>query len=114
MIFLQVDNDQDRETTLFVVLEKPNVERMAGADPVTISAMKFDGFIKPIKYPDAMQLIVCYEQDTAQLHAMASMGGTAELVRYLLRGYKFDEAAGDGNTAKPLTLQPHANRGMQA
>lgn len=113
MLFLQVDNDAHQETTIFVVLETPNVERMAQADPVTLNSLEYGGFIRPVKYPQRTQLIVCYEPNSEQMHAMASMGGTAELVRYLMRGYNFDTKTGDGTGVKPLTLRNQA-KGMQA
>lgn len=114
MIFLQVDDDEHGSTTLFVVLETPNVERMQGADPVTLNSMSYGGFIRPVKYPSAMQLVVCYEPDKEQMHAMASRGNTADLVRYLMRGYDFDAAQGDGAGAKPLKMRTGTGGSAQA
>ena len=114
MLFLQIDNDEHRESTLLVVLEKPNVERMGEGDPVTLNSCSFGGYIRRVKDPEALQLIVCYEPDSAKLHAVASVGGTGDLLRYLMRGYKFDESKGDGTTATPLKLDRSASPRLQA
>lgn len=93
MILVQTDNDEARESILVIMIEPDNLHRMEQADPVTLESGR-GGFLKSVKYPDSLRVVIAYEADPGRFYEMVQQGRTADLIRDLMRGYHFTQADG--------------------
>jgi hypothetical protein len=88
MIMTMIDVDPRRQSILYVVIEKDNLERMRKADPITLESKQMGGMLPVAKYPGNFSLLIAYEEDDAELYRMAKVGGI-ELLKWLERGRVF-------------------------
>ena len=95
MIFLQADNDHDRETMIVIVIEPDNLHRMEQADPITLEVAQRGGMLKPVKYPEGLRLMIAYEPEPGRFYEMIQQGRTVDMLRDLMRGYKFQSKDGE-------------------
>lgn len=86
MIIAQFDSDQEQATYLMLILERENLDRMKLADPITLES---GAFLKPITYPANFHLMIAYEDEVDHIYALAHAGKNRELLKYVMRGYKF-------------------------
>jgi len=89
MLMTLVDNDQDKTSYLVIVLEKDNLERMRHADPMTLETRARGGRLPVAKYPEALRILVGYEEDEETLWKMGQRGNFGEMIEYLTRGWEF-------------------------
>jgi hypothetical protein len=102
MIAFQVDVDELRSSTIIMVLEPDNLERMKQADPITLVPSSGGGALRPFKYPNSVGLLIAYEPDPGPLYEMAKDNESAKkIVPYLMRGYEM--TGKDGLVANRIT-----------
>lgn len=88
MIISMVDVDAKKQSILFVVIEKDNLDRMAKADPITLESIPEGGMLPAIKYPQNFSILIAYEPDSEELYRQGKRGGL-NLLGWLERGRKF-------------------------
>jgi hypothetical protein len=88
MIVTMLDIDPQEKSILFVVLERPNIERMKVGDPVTLESPLAGGILPAPKYPQDFSLCIAYEPDHDELYKMCAKGGK-EFLMWLERGRVF-------------------------
>jgi hypothetical protein len=86
-----VNDPIQQRSLLLVILEKNNVDRMAMADPVTLEPAADSGVLPPPQFPQRFSVFIAYEPDSAELYRRLQ-GDKAEFMKWLERGYKFDES----------------------
>lgn len=108
-----INNDQSRESVLFIILERDNLDRMKKADPITLSTEGLKGILPSPKYPDRMGVMVAYEEDEVAVYQLAQSGDTHAMFQYVMRGYKWKrDLDGDHNAFKiPRNENPQTPSG---
>lgn len=88
-------NFHDRQYSVFLlIIEKENLDRMKQADPITLEAVSRGGqVLSQIAYPANCSIIVAYEEDDTELYRLVRAGDALALVKYVLRGERFDPAS---------------------
>ena len=123
MIALAYNDEDERMTLLYIVIENSNLERMGTGDPITLpprhqpdESQRSMTAMDSVKYPQNLGIIVCYEPDSARLNELMAKGHTGALMNYLVRN--LDMKRNDGVLAgvmgegKGLTLEEIVARVM--
>jgi hypothetical protein len=100
MIVLQMDNNEDRQTLLVVIIEKDNFHRLQQADPITLENGTQGGFLKTITYPENFRMVIAYEEDSGRLYEMMQQGRAVDMLKDIMRGYRFTRIDGKRTTDK--------------
>jgi hypothetical protein len=100
MILCAFNNPARQESYLIVVIEKDNMERMKGGDPLTLECASKGGSItKQLRFPSNLNLLIAYEEDDVMLYKLLAEGDGRKIVAYLERNRKFDpKTDGKANT----------------
>ena len=89
MLIIPIQDRVAKSTTLIVVLDKANTDRMVTADPITLHSWSQGGFLPTIEYPENLELIIAYEEEVSKVIDLAYRGKHDDLLKYLGRGYQF-------------------------
>ncbi|HEY2352010.1 MAG TPA: hypothetical protein VGH83_05835 [Candidatus Acidoferrum sp.] len=90
MIATLIDHDARKESFLIIIIQPDNLERMRKADPITLETKEIKGGLLPTpKYPARLTVVIAYEEDDFEINKLALTGEFSEVLRYIMRGYKF-------------------------
>jgi hypothetical protein len=96
MYVIPIQSPSHIDDRLVIILNDDNLARMAAHDPVTI-----DETVRAHATLVNPRLMICHENDHPELLRLfnAKPKNLKAVVEYLMRGYKFDPATGDGHPA---------------
>lgn len=86
----------DDEYSVFVILEKENVERMRDNDPAQINIWKMPDQLRKRRLRDVI-LASPSSEDVAKAITLVNDGQTQKALTYLSRGFKFKPKEGDSD-----------------
>jgi hypothetical protein len=89
MVYTMLNIDTTKESVIIVVIEKDNLRRMREADPASLESVNRGGVMEVPKYPQALSLLIAYENDDDELYKRVRAGDMMDLLRWLERGRKF-------------------------
>jgi hypothetical protein len=107
MICAMINIDEVSRSVLLVVIEKENLDRMKRADPITLESIPSGGILGRPKYPNDFNLLVAYEEESAELYKLVQTGSGADLLRYLERGRVFDPNTDGKHHTVKLNKEPN-------
>jgi hypothetical protein len=94
MIVMQFDVPEEKLSLLVVVIEPENLHRLQQADPISLESGSPGGYLKTVRYPESLKLLIAYEEEPGRLYEMIQQGRTADVIRDLMRGYRYTPADG--------------------
>jgi len=101
MIVMLYNDEHHQRSTLLVVLEPDNLERMKKADPISLMPQEFGGILHEVNYPSRLRVLIGYEADAGELYQMMqNRASPLDILSYIERGYKF--TATDGKFVPPV------------
>jgi len=94
----------DREYSVFVVLQDDNLSRLREHDPAEVNIGKMGQPWSALKLRD---VIIGYasETDTADVYRLCEANRSDEALKYLSRGFAFHPDRGDHDDAYPSALK---------
>lgn len=91
MLILPIETENHEADTLLVVLRPDNIKRMETADPAVIKTTQCG---KNLVNPT---VIICYEENVAELNRLIHGGNLSRIMKHLQRGWKFRPEQGDND-----------------
>jgi hypothetical protein len=107
MISTHLDFPTEKRSVMILIIEKPNLDRMRQADPITLESKSHGGNIMPkVMFPEALSLLIAYEEDDVELYKVCKENNALKLLKYLGRGRKWDPAT-DGQVSSFASPAPN-------
>lgn len=85
MMAFAINNDHEKVSIAYLILEKNNLDRMATGDPVTMPPWDLSNILSTVKYPQNIGIVICYEPDSALLRALVETDSLLGLLDHLTR-----------------------------
>jgi hypothetical protein len=103
VIPLEVKGSDRGPVVLVIVLTKDNWARMREGDPFDLKAAAYADQLNLERPLGSLDLVIAYEENEAELMAIARAGGFPALMKRLERGRKHRPELGD--TMKPVIVK---------
>jgi hypothetical protein len=101
VIPVRVSRPERGAQVFIVVLNKENLDRMKEADPFDLQMKAYRQVVDTDQKLVNLDLVIAYEEDTAELERMAKAGDIAGLIAYIERG----RVIKSGDTMPPVSLK---------